>query len=93
MLRQMLLVGFIVSVQLMTTNKKVHKEMGHPGISRLTHYMQTKFGIKSSALNAIVSNCAICARMKPRFVKLPLEKLIRASHPWQRLAIDFVGPK
>ena len=41
----------------------------------------------------VTNDCKICAEVKPRFFQLPLGKLIHATAPWQRISIDFLGPK
>ena len=41
----------------------------------------------------VTNDCKICAEVKPRFFRPPLGKLIHATAPWQRISIDFIGPK
>ena len=41
----------------------------------------------------VTKDCKISAEVKPRFFPPPLGKLIHATAPWQRISIDFVGPK
>ena len=37
-------------------------------------------------------SCRTCAEIKPRFLKPPVQSLIKASRPWDRLSLDFKGP-
>ena len=75
--------------------QSVHHNFGHPGISRLTKYLERKYHVKNvgKIVKTCIENCAICAKMKPRFTKVPTGTLIRSSSSWQRLSIDFMGPK
>ena len=40
----------------------------------------------------VVTNCKICAEIKPNFCKPPESHLIKATQPMERLSIDFKGP-
>jgi len=69
--------------------------MEHPGISRLTHYLEKQFqrsGLRKE-VEKYIAGCEICARMKPKFVKVPQGNVILSTKPWQRIAIDFMRPK
>ena len=37
-------------------------------------------------------SCQVCAELKPRFCKPPQNTLIKATQPFERVAIDFKGP-
>ena len=71
----------------------IHQKLGHPGISRLSHFVRTKNlpfsleDVKSTCLK-----CKICAEQKPRFYRKPQETLIKATKPWERISVDFKGP-
>lgn len=39
------------------------------------------------------AECQICAELKPRFFKPPSGRLIHSRPPFERLSIDFMGPK
>ena len=72
---------------------EMHKVLGHPGVTRLCHFVKTKnlpFSIDD--VKQVCSNCRICAEVKPRFFHKPPETLIKAMQPWERLSIDFKGP-
>ena len=75
--------------------KKIHEELGHPGSSRLYHFMSEKFPLHNlqNQISDCVKKCSICAKEKPRFLSLRNNRLITSSKPWQRLSIDFMGPK
>ena len=71
---------------------EVHNGLCHPGITRLLHFVRTKnlpFSIED--VKKICSDCKICAELKPQFFRLPNGKLIKATHPMERLSIDFKG--
>ena len=78
--------------------RNLHSELAHPGINRLYHYIiQNTDNIISNLMEKcteVCKNCQVCAEVKPRWLK-PTEEavLITSSQPWERLAIDFVGPK
>jgi len=82
-------------VNVAVTISTIHDKMGHPGVQRMCHYLSDKFGITgvSAQVSQYVGSCELCARQKPKFPKVPLGKVIRSTRPWQRLSIDFVGPK
>uniref|UniRef100_UPI00358ED32B uncharacterized protein n=1 Tax=Myxine glutinosa TaxID=7769 RepID=UPI00358ED32B len=43
-------------------------------------------------IRRICRDCAICAEIKPRFYNPPMGTLVRATRPWECLAMDFKGP-
>ena len=72
---------------------EIHKVLGHPGVTRLSHFVKTKnlpFSVED--VKKVCSNCQICAEIKPRFFRKPVETLVKAMHPWERLSVDFKGP-
>jgi len=74
----------------------IHESMGHPGIKRLTEYIKARdlnIADVEGGVKQCVLNCSLCAEMKPRFSKLKNGLLIHSVRPWQRLSIDFMGPK
>ena len=75
--------------------KLIHQEMGHPGMNRLKMYVEKHFNIYGieNLVKDCVQNCSIWAKEKPRFFKIPTKSLIQSTKPWQRISIDFVGPK
>ena len=41
----------------------------------------------------VCSRCNECCNLKPRFFKPPESHIIKATQPFERVSIDFVGPK
>ena len=73
--------------------KKLHESMDHPGSSRLRAYLLPYHEISVNEILKVTNGCKICAEVELRFFPPPLGKLIHATAPWQRISIDFVGPK
>ena len=77
--------------------KSIHKNLAHPGVTRGAHYLQQHFEMNissaTSIMEKVIKDCDICARLKPRFLKLASSSITTATRPWQRLSIDFAGPK
>ena len=73
--------------------KDIHEGLIHPGISRLAHFIRTRnLPYSTEDVKTVVSQCRICAELKPRFYKPKNPPLIKATQPFERLAIDFKGP-
>ena len=78
--------------------RSCHKQYGHPGIHRLNkwlHSMGNAHSIQNLAdmCQKVVSNCCVCAEVKPRWI-MPLQQhVIQSMGPWQRIAIDFMTNK
>ena len=65
---------------------EIHKVLGHPGVTRLSHFVKTKnlpFSVED--VKKVCSNCQICAEIKPRFFRKPVETLVKAMHPWGKI--------
>lgn len=74
--------------------KDIHAALCHPGIARLHHYVRQKnLPFSMEDIKRICSECQICAELKPKFFKPSPGQLIHSRSPFQRLSIDFVGPK
>ena len=72
--------------------EKLHKEMGCPGITRLFHQVKIRNLPYSMAdLTKVCRSCLSCSELKPKFYKPNLGKLIRATQPFERIAVDFKG--
>ena len=72
--------------------KQLHQALCHPGVTRLTHWVRSKnLSFTSDDVKRVVSTCSICAEVKPRFNK-NIGTLIKATMPFERLAMDFKGP-
>ena len=73
--------------------RQIHEDMCHPGIVRLNHLVRTKnLPFSLADVKRVVSECSICARVKPRFVSPQNPPLIEATKPFDRLSIDSKGP-
>ena len=75
----------------------VHRELGHPGVQRTVSYIRSTVTDAPTGLEnkvrRYINGCEICAQLKPKFFKPARSPLIRSLRPWERLSIDFVGPK
>jgi hypothetical protein len=76
------------------TLRKLHVDLFHPGVERLTHFIKQKnLPYSVDDVKRVVSNCNECARTKPRFFNAKTNNhLIKALHPMDRLVCDFKGP-
>ena len=71
----------------------MYETLGHPGITRLWHFIRSKnLAYSLSEVKQTCQNCNTCAEIKPRFYRKPTETLISATQPWQRISLDFKGP-
>ena len=60
----------------------IHKQLGHPGISRLSNFVRTKnlpFSVED--VKNVCESCQVCAEIKPRFYEKSKEKLKRQCAP------------
>ena len=72
---------------------EVHAGLCHPGITRKYHFVKSKnLPFSPDDVRKVVTNCKICAEIKPNFCKPPESHLIKATLPMERLSIDFKGP-
>ena len=72
---------------------ELHEGLCHPGVTRLSHYVRTKNLPYSMAdIKSVISQCRICAVIKPNFFRPSNPPLIKATQPLERLSIDFKGP-
>jgi transposase InsO family protein len=73
--------------------KRIHETLCHPGVTRLLHFIRAKnLPYSLSDVKAVVQQCRPCAELKPRFYEPTNNPLIKATHPFERLSIDFKGP-
>ena len=71
----------------------MHAGLCHPGITRTYHFVKSKnLPFSLDDVRKVVTNCKICAEIKPNFCKTPESHLIKATQPMERLSIDFKGP-
>ena len=72
---------------------ELHKNLCHPGIARLIHFIRTRnLPYSVDDVKRVVGSCVDCAKLKPNFGIRNTEKLIRALNPFDRVSIDFKGP-
>ena len=74
---------------------KYHNLMGHPGVNRTVELLQRYYywPRMKETVSEWITNCRICSRVKPRFYKAPPGHVVSSTAPWQRLSMDFSGPK
>jgi len=73
--------------------KSIHDLLGHPGIRRLNHLIRQKnLPFILEEVRRTSRECKICAELKPRFYRPQEGTLIKATLPWERIAVDFKGP-
>ena len=72
---------------------QLHNSLCHPGITRMIHFVRSRnlpFSVED--VKRVISSCPVCLECKPRFNQVQLSKLIKATHPFERLNMDFKGP-
>ena len=69
--------------------------MGHSGNPRTLGFIQriADFPDLQSKVKQHIQKCQVCLELKPRFNSPPVNHLVTSSTPWERISIDFVGPK
>ncbi|XP_054277995.1 uncharacterized protein LOC128996612 [Macrosteles quadrilineatus] len=73
--------------------RRIHCDIGHPGIVRMVHFLKSKnlpYSIEDA--RRMTASCSVCAEVKPRFYQKTPSTLIHAMAPFERLNIDFKGP-
>ena len=71
----------------------LHHGLCHPGITRMSHFVRVRnLPYSMEDIKRVVSQCNICAHLKPNFYKPVNPPLIKASQPLERISIDFKGP-
>ena len=67
--------------------------LGHPGYSRLYHFIhQRNLPFSNEETKTVCKNCHTCAEVKPQFFKPESQTLIKAVRPWDRISVVFKGP-
>ncbi|KAL1446069.1 hypothetical protein WDU94_006611, partial [Cyamophila willieti] len=70
----------------------LHKDLCHPGITRMLHWIRAKnLPFSTEEIRRVINACPVCAELKPRFYSNQ-GHLIKATSPFERLSIDFKGP-
>lgn len=76
-----------------TTLTDLHEDLCHPGVTRMLHFVRTKnLPYSTDDVKKTCSSCRVCAEQKPRFHRPTKNTLIKATHPMERLSVDFKGP-
>ena len=71
----------------------MHKNLGCPGVTRLTHFVRAKnLPYSVEDVKKVCRTCTSCAEIKPKFHSPITGTLIKATQPMERLNIDFKGP-
>ena len=85
--------GSITSAPSSNNLFQVYDTLGHPGITRLWHFVGSKnLPFSLSDVKTTSQNCRTCAKLKPPFFRKQTDTLITATQPWQRISLDFKGP-
>ena len=74
--------------------KEIHDNLCHPGVTRLLHFVKTRnLPYSVEEVREITRSCSICCQCKPQFFKPPATAhVVKATHAWERLNVDFKGP-
>ena len=71
----------------------IHRNLCHPGITRLMHFVRTKnLPFSLDDVKRVTTQCKACAEVRPRYYKPPGTSLIKATRAYERLSVDFKGP-
>ena len=68
-----------------STLYEIHAGLCHPGVTRTYHFVKSKnlpFSLED--VRKMISNCRICAEIKPCFFKTPETHLIKATQPMEQ---------
>ena len=77
----------------LNTLQDIHKNLCHPGVSRLSHFVRTKnLPFSTTDVKRVTSQCKTCSEVKPTFYQPEQGTLIKATQPMERLSMDFKGP-
>ena len=73
---------------------RLHCQLQHPGVVRMWEFVR-RHNLAFSLLEVkeAIQDCDTCKEVKPAFYKPGASSIIRALQPFERLAIDLVGPK
>jgi len=73
--------------------KGLHELLGHPGITRLWHFVRSKnLPFPLEEVRQTCLNCHTCSVLKPHFYRPTQEHLVKETSAWERLSVDFKGP-
>lgn len=76
-----------------STLKELHDSLCHPGVTRMTHFVRSKnLPYSVDDVKRVITNCTVCAELKPNFFRRNTFNLIKATQPFERISVDFKGP-
>ena len=85
--------AFCSSIASQSSLEELHNNLCHSGISRMLHFVRAKnLPFLTTDIKRVVNYCPICAEIKPHFHRGVNNTLIKATHPKERLSIDYKGP-
>ena len=72
---------------------EIHKNLCHPGITRLAHFIKIRnLPYSIEEVKRVYATCAVCVRWKPHFHTPETGHLVKATQPMERLSTDFKEP-
>ena len=73
--------------------QKIHSALCHPGITRMIHLIRSRnLPYSVDDVKKVITNCSVCAKLKPSFYRPSNPPLVKATQPMERISIDFKGP-
>ena len=73
--------------------RALHKDLCHPGVTRMLHFVRSKnLPYSVEDVRAVTKTCRVCSEVKPRYFKTSPQSLIKATQPFERLSVDSKGP-
>ena len=71
----------------------LHQSLGHPGVSRLWHFVRCKnLPYSIDEVRKVCLNCQMYCELKPRCQQSNPGQLVKATQSRERLSLDFKGP-
>ena len=72
---------------------ELYEALGHPGVTRMLHFVKSKsLPFSVDDIKSMVHACKVCSELKLRYAQTDPSHLIKATHPFERLSLDFGGP-
>ena len=85
--------AFCSSLSASSSQEDIHRQLCHPGVTRMLHFVRTKnLPFSTTEVKRVVSNCKTCAEVKPQYYRPDMKVLVKATQPMERLSMDFKGP-
>ena len=71
---------------------KLHNSLCHPGVTRLSHFVQTKtLPYSLEEIKNMTSQCPVCCECKPQYHRPEKVPLIKATQLFEKINVDFKG--